>query len=126
MDAISSARGLMEWIAIFGLPEMFFSDNGSHFRNQVMENLARLLPVKHDFSTIYCAWSNGLVERVNRDIKALVKIFLMELRRDSKEWPIIVANIMSALNQRPSVGLAGHAPVEVHCGMKPSGPLDLI
>ena len=65
-------------------PEMFFSDNGSHFRNQVMENLARLLPVKHDFSTIYCAWPNGLVERGNRDIKALVKIFLMELRRDSK------------------------------------------
>ena len=91
-----------------------------------MEILARLLPVKHDFSTIYCAWSNGLVERVNRDIKALIKILLLELRRDGKEWPMIVANIMSALNQRVSVGLAGHAPIEVHCGMKPTGPLNLI
>ena len=126
MDAANSAKGLMEWIAIFGLPEMFFSDNGSHFRNKVMESLARLLPVTHEFSTVYCAWSNGLVERVNRDIKVLIKIFLMELRRDMKEWPQIVMNIMSALNQRPSAGLAGHAPTEVHCGMKPTGPLDLI
>ena len=125
-DAASTASALMMWIAIFGVPERFFSDNGSHFRNKVMEGLARLLDVIHDFSTVYCAWSNGLVERVNRDIKALIKILLVELKRDQKEWPIIVSNIMFKLNQRPSRGLAGNPAVKVHTGLKPSGALDMV
>ena len=50
----------------------------------------------------------------------------MKLRRGSKEWPVIVVNIISVLNLRPNEGLAGHAPITVHCGMKPTRPLDLI
>ena len=78
-DAPSTAKAIMDRISIFGLQKRFFSDNGSHFRNRVMEELARLLDVSHDFSTVFCAWANGLVERVNRDIKASIKILLVEL-----------------------------------------------
>ncbi len=60
-NAEESAKTLMKWIAIFGIPAVFFSDNASHFRNDVMFELARLLAIRHDFSTVYCAWSNGLI-----------------------------------------------------------------
>jgi RNase H-like domain found in reverse transcriptase/Reverse transcriptase (RNA-dependent DNA polymerase)/Integrase core domain/Integrase zinc binding domain/gag-polyprotein putative aspartyl protease len=53
-DTEAAVEGLLEWIALFGIPERFFSDQGPHFRNKVMQQLAKKLNVIHDFSTPYC------------------------------------------------------------------------
>ena len=125
-DAKSAVDAILKWIAVFGIPSLFFSDNASHFRNKTMEELARRLNVQHDFSTVYCAWANGLIERVLRDVKALVQILLHDLRIDRKHWTQLRANVMFAINQRPSRVLGGYAPVEIHMGLKASTPLDFI
>jgi hypothetical protein len=122
-DSERAVRCILEWIGIFGVPEKFFSDNGPHFRNTVMRELARRLNTVHDFSTVYCAWANGLIERVLRDIKALIKIFLHELKMDRDKWPQLCVNILMALNHRPSDSLGGRTPVEVHTGLAPHNPL---
>jgi hypothetical protein len=42
--------------SLFGIPQRFFSDQGPHFRNQVMRELVKRLNIIHDFSTrIPCA-----------------------------------------------------------------------
>ncbi len=124
--SMNAARGLMKWIATFGVPELFFSDNGSHFRCETMRLLAKKLDIKHEFSTAYCAWSNGLAERVNRDIKALVKIILIAMGLDMSEWDLIVDNVQYALNQRTLKILKDQAPVTIHTGMRRKSVLDLI
>ena len=125
-DAQNAVQGILQWISVFGIPELFLSDNGPHFRNQVMKELTRRLGINHDFSTAYCAWSNGLIERVMRDIKAFLKISLVENRLDVEQWPCIVPNLMFNLNQRPSRSLNNHTPIEIHTGLAPSSALDFV
>ena len=125
-DKVTAATELLKWISRFGIPVRFFSDQGSHFRNEVMKELAKRLGVQHDMSTVYCAWSNGLVERVNRDITALFRVMLHEQRLDMMQWVLLVSNVQYALNQRASESLANHAPVTVHSGILPSGPLNVV
>lgn len=124
--AVNTAYGVMEWIGLFGLPEKFYSDNGSHFRNAVMREVVRHLGIKHEFSTVYCAWSNGLIERVMRDLKVLFKILLIDKRLGMDQWPRIVPSVMFALNQRASRVLAGNAPVTVHTGIPTRGLLSFV
>lgn len=118
--------GLLSWISLFGVPERFFSDNGPHFRNRIMSELCRSLSIAQEFSTVYCAWANGLAERVMRDVKALFKIMIHGTRVDRNDWPVLVSNVMFAINQRPSRILGNKTPVEVHMGMLPTNPLSLV
>ena len=124
--AANAVDGILHWISLFGIPERFFSDNGPHFRCKVMEQLAKRLGIPHDFSTVYCAWANGLVERVMQDLTVLLKILLHEVRLEHRDWILLVPNIMYALNQRPSSVLDGLSPVQVHCGLQTSSPLDFV
>ena len=123
-DSQTAVKYLLQWIALFGIPDKFFSDNGPHFRNKTMQELARRLNVIHDFSTVYCAWANGFIERVLRDLKALMKIMVHETNTDMKQWPVLCPNIMLALNQRPSESLSGFTPLAVHTGLKETNALD--
>lgn len=123
-DASTAVKCLLEWIGLFGIPKRFYSDNGPHFRNVTMKELARRLHTIHDFSTVYCAWGNGFIERILRDLKALLKILIHEHKVERTEWPQLCVNIMMALNHRPSTVLAGLAPVEVHTGLTASNTLD--
>ena len=125
-SATTAAQGILHWISLFGLPRRFFSDNGSHFRNTVMLVLAKQLDIKHEFATAYCAWANGLIERVNRDVKSLIKIVLLEGNIAFDEWTRIISNLMFAINQRSSKVLNGHAPITVHTGIRASDVLQLI
>ena len=124
-DAASAVESLLHWIGLFGRPAEFRSDNGSHFRHEVMKDLCQRLNITHTFSTAYCAWSNGLIERVNRDINCLIKIMLRENRIDEGDWPELRDLLMYGLNQRPSK-LLGAAPVEIHTLLKPTDNLDLV
>lgn len=49
----------------YGILEVIVSDQGTHFRNQLMHNLQFLLGYNHIFSTAYHPQSNGIVERFN-------------------------------------------------------------
>ncbi|KAG3105658.1 hypothetical protein PI124_g13584 [Phytophthora idaei] len=60
---------------------MWVSDNGSHFKNQVMSLLAERLSVSHQFAPV---WINGTVERVNRDILQVLRVMLLEIRLDTR------------------------------------------
>ena len=125
-DAACAVEGLLEWIAQFGVPHRFYSDNGPHFRNSVMKELSRRLALEHEYSTVYCAWTNGLIERVLRDVKALFKIVTREARVDEIDWPILVPNVTLAINARPSRVLEGQTPIRVHTGLEPTNPLDFL
>jgi len=76
--------------------------------------------------TAYCAWSNGAVERVNREIIALTRKLLAEKRECLTTWANLMPFIQSTLNQRKSARLGGYAPIEVFLHHKRSEPLDVI
>jgi transposase InsO family protein len=120
------AKALLDWFAEYRVVEQWVSDQGSHFKNQVMEHLSKLLQTNHHFTTAYCPWANGTVERVNRDLLATIKAILNETQRSLEEWPNVLTLVAFVLNHSAVDSLGGKSPVEIHSGTKPSNPLDAI
>lgn len=54
-----------EYFCKFGIPCLIISDQGSHFRNQLMASMRSLIGYNHVFSTPYHPQTNGIVERFN-------------------------------------------------------------
>ena len=50
------------------MPSMHVSDQGSHFKDKVIQEFNRILQIKHHMTTAYSSWANGTVEKVNNDI----------------------------------------------------------
>eukprot|EP00736_Rhodelphis_marinus_P010119 Rmarinus@m.1922 len=53
------------WIADFGIPKFIVSDQGSHFKNELVRSMCEKLDVHHHLVVAYSPWANGTVERVN-------------------------------------------------------------
>ena len=56
---------MFEYFCKFGVPCLIISDQGSHFRNQLMASMRSLIGYNHVFSTPYHPQTNGIVERFN-------------------------------------------------------------
>ncbi|CAF1624779.1 unnamed protein product [Rotaria magnacalcarata] len=64
--AETTAQALFnEYFCKFGIPAVILSDQGSHFRNQLMDNIKNLIGYNHIYSTPYHPQTNGIVERFN-------------------------------------------------------------
>jgi hypothetical protein len=59
-------------IARFGIPSEIVIDHGSHFHNEMMEELASKLGFKHGHSSPYYPQANGQVEAVNNSLKTFL------------------------------------------------------
>ena len=130
-DHVTVVNALQYWQARYGPIRVLVSDQGSHFKNQVMtEYVLRpkglSVPQTHHFTMAYTPWANGTVERVNRDIKNLLTILTMESRLHKHDWPFVLPHVMSVINATPSVRLGGYAPREVFMGLPQFNPLHVI
>ncbi|KAE9052855.1 hypothetical protein PR003_g142 [Phytophthora rubi] len=47
------------------LPAMWMSDQGTHFKNELMAGLRQRLKGVHTFVPVYTPWLNGTVERLS-------------------------------------------------------------
>jgi len=125
-NAAVVVQGLLEWFALFGIANQFISDRGSHFNNEVLELLQQRLMIQHHFTAAYAPWSNGQVERVNREIREILSAMISETRLDAESWIELLPVVNFAINNSPSRRLHGHAPVEAFVGHAPTSPLDVI
>ena len=55
-----------EIICRHGCPKIILTDQGSHFKNKLMNGLCEKFKIKHSMSSAYHPQTNGLVERFNR------------------------------------------------------------
>ncbi|KAE8951185.1 hypothetical protein PF011_g33033 [Phytophthora fragariae] len=94
--------GLMDWFKRFGVVLQWVSDQGAHFRNQVIERLQRALGAQHHFTTAYTPWANGTVEVVNRELLRAVKALLSERQLPVRDWPAVLSVVQGALNAMPA------------------------
>ena len=85
-----------EIICRHGCPTKILSDRGSHFKNQMIEELTKRFEIKHLFSTPYHPQTNGLVERFNRTLcESLAKnVSLMD--GEESEWDLFIAPTLFA------------------------------
>jgi hypothetical protein len=118
-DAASTAQSIETWAATFGMPRVWVSDGGSHYKNQVIEELSRRYGATHHITLAYCPWSNGTIENMVGQVKRVFKMLLSEYRLQQQRWPELMRMVQSALNSAPTERLGGRSPIEAMTGVKP-------
>ncbi|KAJ0392214.1 hypothetical protein P43SY_008832 [Pythium insidiosum] len=96
-----TAAAILDWAKRFGLPALWVSDNGSHFKNALLENLRDRMKALHTFVPVYTPWINGTVERLNRDILQVMRTLLLEYQLDTKSWEYLLPLVQANMNQTP-------------------------
>ena len=76
--ALSVAKCLVIFMARYGRVAKLHSDLGKEFQANVTKNLCELWRVHKTYTTPYTLWLDGLVERANRTIKHLLKVYCEE------------------------------------------------
>lgn len=111
--AEATARALQDWFKRFGIVQQWVSDQGSHFKNKVIEALQKHWGAAHHFTTAYTPWANGTVEVVNIEIKKVLRTLRTEMKKSVNESPDLLRLVQYILNQTPVASLGNLAPVEV-------------
>ncbi|KAE9282551.1 hypothetical protein PR003_g27380 [Phytophthora rubi] len=109
--ADTAYRALIDWFKRFGVVHQWASDQGAHFRNQIIEQLQRALGAHHHFVTAYTPWANGTVEVANREVPKAMKALLSERRLSVRDWPALLPVVQAALNGMPADRLGGTTPL---------------
>lgn len=79
-DADTTAATLLDWFASFGVSRCWISDQGSHFKNKLMERVSEALKAQHHFTLPYCPWSNRSVKAVCRELLKTIRALLSEFQ----------------------------------------------
>ena len=129
-SAETAAESICSWVAAFGAPDWFVSDQGTHFKNQLVQKITEELRIEHHFTTAYTPWANGTVERVCREVLRTCRALCSEWQLAPQDWPAVIETIQSILNcsPLPRLGVSRESDVsrsatEVFTGMKPRRPL---
>ena len=120
-----AARALRSWIRTFTGMSTWVTDQGTHFKNEVMNLLANDYHLTHHFTTAYSPYSNGTVEDVNRNFMAACLALTTEAKFGPQDWPEFVPVLESIINEAPTARLGkrsdgvSRSPLEFMTGLKP-------
>ena len=122
IDTETLADALWKMMCDKGIPNEMLSDNGSLFTSGMMEEVMRLLSVKH-LTTPYHAMCNGLCEKWNGTPKQMLKRMITE---QAKEWDRFISPLLFAYREVPTTSLAGFSPFELLYGRTVRGPMSIL
>jgi hypothetical protein len=105
-------------VGVFGWPEILLSDNGTEFKNALLNEMCALMGTERRFTTAYHPQTNGLVERTNRTIIEL----LSKAARVSTDWISQLPDIVTAYNNAPLQD-GGRSPFQLMFGRTCTLPL---
>ena len=101
------------WIARHGCPMTFQSDNGTAFAGKLTKELMRRSQVAQAHSTTYHPHTNGLVERQNRTLVSMLRVYCP---RNMTYWDRHLPQVMGAYNstQHSTTGVSPHMMLTGH------------
>eukprot|EP00731_Ephydatia_muelleri_P013115 Em0007g425a len=131
-EAVTVANKLVdEFFCRFSVPEQLHSDQGRQFEANVMQEVCRLLQIDKTRTTPYHPQSDGLVERFNRTMLAMLASTVEE---DPSNWEQHLRKVCMAYNTsvQPSTGYTpfylmfgrlARLPVDIMYGSCPTEPV---
>ncbi|MCP4240224.1 MAG: DDE-type integrase/transposase/recombinase [bacterium] len=104
-----------EVISRYGLPCRLLTDNGSNFTAKFMASVCALLKIRRAFTTTYHPQTDGVVERFNGTLKAVLRKYISA---DQKDWDQHVRLALYAYNTSVHAAL-GETPFFLMYGREP-------
>ncbi|CAF3854072.1 unnamed protein product [Rotaria sp. Silwood1] len=104
--AHDTVRILMEEIIlVHGSPDTIITDQGTHFKNELLQAISHLVGCKHIFSTPYHPQTNGQTERWNSTFVTQIAKYC---NTDLNNWDTFLSSIVYAYNNgiHSSTGLS--------------------
>jgi len=105
-----------------GIPTHVVHDQGSQFMSEVMTEVSRLLSIQNRVSTPYHPQNNGLVERFNGTLKAMLKKLCVERPND---WDRYLESVLFAYREVTQES-TGFSPFELLYGRTIRGPMTIL
>ena len=122
--ALSVAKCLVKFMARYGQVEKLHSDQGQEFQANMSKHLFELWRVHEKYTTPYTPWSDGLVERANRTIQHLLKVYCEE---HIDVWDEYIWCIMHAYNSTVQISTGCTPFILMHSRCQnPDLPLDIL
>ena len=86
---------ITHWISRYGCPMTFQSDNGKAFVKDLIKEMMRRSHIAQAHSTTYHPHTNGLVERQNRTLVNMLRVFCSRYMTD---WDKYLPQVVGAYN----------------------------
>ena len=122
ISTVQVAEALCKVFSRTGIPKEILSDQGSQFVSDVMREVYRLLSINHMVSSPYHPQTNGLVEKFNGTLKAMVKRLCLERPSD---WDRYLEPALFAYREVKQDSL-GFSPFELIYGRTVRGPMAIL
>jgi hypothetical protein len=121
-SAKTAAKFFVEkFILVHGAPERLITDNGTHFKNTLMETITQSINIKHAFSASYHPQTNGQVERFNATFATQLAKYC---NKEKNDWDVFLQQVMNAYNTGIHA-TTGFVPYELAFGRKFRSSFDL-
>ena len=121
--AETCARVLLErWIAYFGCPHIWHSDQGPNFTSKVFTHLCDMLNIRKSRTTPYHPQSDGLVERFNQTLQNLLRSCVNNYRDN---WDDMLCFCLMAYRATEHAS-TGRTPNQLVFGYETTMPVDLM
>ena len=102
-EAKTVAKTLMtHFVLVYGIPKAILSDLGTEYKNQIIEELLKLLTVQHSFSTAYHHETVGSIERNHRSFNEYLRIYLPGA---GPTWDEFLNYFIFTYNTTPNISL---------------------
>ena len=122
IDAEHIAEELIQMFSRVGIPREILTDQGSNFTSQLLSEVYRLLHIQPIRTSPYHPQTDGLVERFNQTLKAMLRRTANE---EGKDWDKWVPYLLFAYREVPQSS-TGFSPFELVYGHQVRGPLDVL
>ena len=121
-DAEHIAEELVQLFSRVGIPEEVLTDQGANFMSQLLAEVYKLLRVKPIRTSPYHPQTDGLVERFNQTLKAMLRKTAIT---EGKDWDKLLPYVLFAYREVPQAS-SGFSPFELLYGRTVRGPLDVL
>jgi hypothetical protein len=120
---------VQEFICRYGVPRRIITDQGSNFQSMLFKEVCALLDIEKTRTTPYHPQCDGLVERMNRTLEAMLSMFISPGQNDWDEFlPYIMMAYRSAVQEttgyspsRMMLGREAELPIDIMLGLPPEG-----
>ncbi|XP_035664608.1 uncharacterized protein LOC118408091, partial [Branchiostoma floridae] len=121
-EAERVANALVAFFSRVGIPEELLTDQGANFMSTVITQLCEQLGIHKLRTSPYHPQTNGVCERFNGTLKAMLRKLVSD---DAKDWDEYLPHICFAYRETPCSS-TGFSPFELTFGRPVRGPLTVL